>query len=89
MHLHANELIHADRLRSYLSEGDLAVLILINLFDHLLQADVRLRNAEFLHHDFQLVEVERLIAIGVVSRAGEQMNIIDAHVVRSLVECLH
>lgn len=46
----------------YLFEGDFAVLVLVHLLDHLLEAEVRLRGAEPLHHELHLEQVQVAVA---------------------------
>lgn len=51
---------------SHFSKGDLAVVIIVDLLDQLLQMQVRLRHAEFLQETLHFVEVQRFVPIRVV-----------------------
>lgn len=50
-----------------LAEGDFAILVVVHLDDHILQAYVGLWSAQFLHHVLQFGEIEIAIVAGVVS----------------------
>ena len=49
-----------------LAEADLAVAVLVHLGDHRLEAEVRLRRAELLHHQLQLRQVNKLVLAYVI-----------------------
>lgn len=55
-----------------LTERYFAVLVLVHLGDHFLQAEMRLGRSQFLHHDLQLGQIQETILADVVSVAREK-----------------
>lgn len=54
------------------TERDLAVLVLVHLLYHLLQAQMRLRCTQFLHHYLELGQVQETVLADVVSGIGRE-----------------
>lgn len=50
----------------HLSEAELVVEVFIHLFDHILQADVRLRSSKLLHHQLQLHQVNVVVLTSII-----------------------
>lgn len=59
---------------AHLPEAEFAIKILIHLLDHTLQAQVRLRGPQFLHHEFQLHQVDEAVPAGVIPVDAERQR---------------
>lgn len=56
----------------YLPEAELAIEVLIHLFDHTLQAQVGLGSPQPLHHELQLHQVDKTIPSSVIPARSEE-----------------
>lgn len=57
----------------YLSVAELAVIVLIHLTDHVLQADMSLRSTQLLHHHLQLHQIDVAVLPRVKSMTHPQL----------------
>lgn len=58
---------------TYFTKRNFAILILVDLFDHLFQAEMRLWNAHFFQHEFQFVEIQIFVPIGIVPESIDRL----------------
>lgn len=59
----------------YLPEAELAIEVLIHLFDHTLQAQVGLGSPQLLHHELQLHQVDKAILSSVIPAWSEEARL--------------
>lgn len=57
---------------AHLPEAELAVEVLVHLFDHVFQAQVGLGGPEFLHHELQLHQVNEAVPAGIIPVGTER-----------------